>query len=128
MQTAAKGMSGILYEIVGEIVRFPIWWYTTGIVHAIQSLFRTWQQYVRTLAIGVWIKNFFVPMYGQYNIQGRIISVFVRGMQILFRGFAVCILSGVLVVVFIGYVALPLLATAFTIFHLTGGIFGLYVS
>lgn len=128
MQTAAKGIGGIFYEVVGDVVRFPIWWYTAGVIHTIQSLVRWWQHSARTLAIAVWIKNLFVPMYGQYNIQGRIISVVVRGAQIVFRGMALLCMTLVLVAAFAVYIGLPLIAFAFSLFHATGGIFGLYVS
>lgn len=126
MQTAARGLGGIFYELVGEVVRFPVWWYSTGIVHTVGSLFGVWQGYARTLAIGVWMKNLFVPMYGQYSIQGRIISVFMRLVQITFRGFALVLCALLLVVMFGLYVALPVTSAAFLFYHLTGGIFGLY--
>lgn len=119
-------MGGIFYELVVDAVRFPAWWYTTGLVHTIQSLFGVWQGYARTLAISVWIKNIFVPMYGQYSIQGRIISVFMRGAQIVFRSIAFGFVGALLMVIFVAYVALPVIAFAFAFYHATGGIFGIY--
>ncbi|MBI1908195.1 hypothetical protein HYS28_02130 [Candidatus Uhrbacteria bacterium] len=126
MQTAAKGVGGILYEVVVDALRFPAWWYTSGIVHTARSLVDVWRGYARMLAITVWMKNLFVPMYGQYNIQGRIISVFMRGVQIVFRGIALVVLAWVLVVLFVVYIALPVVAAAFVVYHATGGIFGFY--
>lgn len=119
-------MGGIFYELVGEVVRFPVWWYSTGILHTIGLLFGVWRGYARTLAIGVWMKNLFVPMYGQYSIQGRIISVFMRLVQIVFRGLALVLCGALLVVLFGLYVAMPVISSAFLFYHLTGGIFGLY--
>lgn len=127
MQTAAKGVGGIFYELVGEVIRFPVWWYTSGVVHTVRSLFDVWEGYGRSLAIGVWMKNILVPMYGQYSIQGRIISVFMRLVQIFFRGIALVVCGFVLAVVFGFYIAIPVVAAAFLVYHLTGGIFGLYV-
>lgn len=126
MQTVAKGTGGIVYELVFDVVRFPAWWYTTGIVHTLKSLFGMWQGYARMLAVMVWVKNIFVPMYGQYSVQGRIISVFMRGVQIVFRSIALTIAGGLMTLVFAAYVALPLFAFAFAFYHATGGIFGIY--
>jgi len=33
----------------------------------------------------IWVKNIFIPMYGQYNAIGRFISFFVRLFQIISR-------------------------------------------
>ncbi len=125
MQTVAKGLGNIVNEVIGEVVRFPIWWYSTGLVHAIASLFGTWRNYARRLAVAVWAKNILVPMYGQYNLQGRLISVFIRSVQIFFRSLLLFFAFLLTLVAFALYVALPIIAVSFLIFHLTGGIFGL---
>lgn len=39
----------------------------------------------KALGVFVWIKNIFRPMYGQTDWQGRLISFFVRVVQIFFR-------------------------------------------
>lgn len=39
----------------------------------------------KSLGILIWIKNIFRPMYGQTDWQGRLISLFVRIVQIIFR-------------------------------------------
>lgn len=41
----------------------------------------------RTQSFGlkIWIENFFVPMYGQYDITGRLVSVFMRFIVLLGR-------------------------------------------
>ncbi len=108
-----------------DLVYFPVWWYGAGLVHTMGSLFTSWRNYGRRLAVGVWVKNFFVPMYGQYSLQGRLISVFVRGVQILGRSFFWFLAGLGHLIAFALYVAVPIVAVAFLIFHLTGGIFGL---
>ena len=124
MQTAAKGARGGVGEFVSDVVRFPVWWYTTGAVHTATSLGQIARYYARTLGIAVWIRNLFVPMYGQYDWQSRVISLIVRSGQIFARGIALIVCTTVLFLVFALYLTLPLLAAVLFIFHVTGGFFG----
>ncbi len=119
MQTAVKGVGGVLGEVVGDVVRFPLWWYTTGVVHAATVLLHSVKYYARSLGIAVWIRNIFVPMFGQHDWQGRIISVFMRSAQIFFRGVALGIYAIVALALFVLYVAVPLCAFAFFLFHIS---------
>lgn len=64
---------------------FPIWWYSVGLFKFAKKVFLFWQQRALSLAILVWIKNLFVPMYGQADFVGRMISFFIRLIQIIFR-------------------------------------------
>jgi hypothetical protein len=59
------------------------------------------------LALFVWIKNIFTPMYGQYDWQGRLISLFMRIVQIIFRGFVMLICVGIAVALLIIWIILP---------------------
>lgn len=75
----------ILIKIVGDFLYFPIWWYTKG-------LYITWQWFLKRLATAdrrlslvLWLKHMFVPMYGQYNFWGRVISFFMRLIVLVFR-------------------------------------------
>ena len=126
MQTAAKGVGGVVNALVGDVVRFPVWWYTTGVVHTGSTLTNGVRYYARSLGIAVWIRNIFVPMYGQYDWQSRIISVFMRSAQIVVRGMGVVVAALIAVVLFALYVAVPLVAIAMLIFNVTGGVFGAY--
>lgn len=126
MQTAAKGAGGVVNELIGDVVRFPLWWYTTGVVYTATTLTNGVRYYARSLGIAVWIRNIFVPMYGQHDWQSRIISVFMRSAQIFFRGFGVCIWTCMSFLAFVVYIALPIVAAAFLLYHLTAGVFGLY--
>ena len=53
----------------------------------------------RSLALFVWIKNIFRPMYAQYDWAGILISFFVRLFQIIVRG-----------IFMLGWLALAILA------------------
>ena len=110
-------------DALTSVIRFPLWWYTRGLVDTASALARSVRTQATQLAIGVWIRNIFTPMYGQSDWQSRLISVLVRVAQILSRGIFLCFL----VVVYLGgfalYLIAPLVAIAGTLFHLFGSFF-----
>lgn len=73
--------------IILDFLRFPIWWYTEGIrsvgAWAAGSIRR------RETAVGLWVwaKNIFVPMYGQRDWQGRLVSFLFRVVFLVVRLF-----------------------------------------
>ncbi len=82
---AAKSIKFILRDLVLDILLWPIWWYGVGLKTAFGKMGETISQGNRELALSVWVKNLFKPMFGQYDWQGRIISFFMRVFQIIFR-------------------------------------------
>lgn len=78
------------FKIIGEIFKnilfFPIWWYSRGLFSTVEKevSFLSGQQ--NSLALMVWVRNIFKPMYGQTDWQGRFISFFMRLFQIMIRG------------------------------------------
>lgn len=113
------GALGILWEIGGDVLRFPQWWYGKGLIDAARTAIETINGYARRLGLRVWIKNIFTPMFGQYDWQSRIISVFMRCVNIIGRGFAVIIVAIVTFAIFLLYAVLPLVALIFGLFHAT---------
>lgn len=91
-------------DVFGSIVAFPFWWFTGGMIIAIRVWWKSIVDQYQSLALGVWIKNIFVPMFGQYDWEGRLISFFVRIIQIIFRSLIlvvwVCIVTIVLLIWF----------------------------
>ncbi|MEK7072199.1 MAG: hypothetical protein AAB969_01370 [Patescibacteria group bacterium] len=99
----------VLVEIIGEILYFPIWWYTKG---AKKFFLFFWQKVVvtqRGLGVGVWLANLFRPMYGQTDWQGQIISFIIRIFQIIVRSIVLIIWTLVLILAFLFWLLLPLL-------------------
>jgi hypothetical protein len=78
-------------DLAGSVPRFPVWWYTDGFFGVLgwirRSLAYRWQSY----NMAVWMKNFFVPMYGQYDLAGRLVSVFMRFIVFIGRLVALCV-------------------------------------
>lgn len=76
----------VLVSFVFECFYFPIWWYTRGALLMFQAGRRLARAGSELLSPAVWWRYLFVPMYGQYNWQGRIISFLVRLVQGIVRG------------------------------------------
>lgn len=75
-------------EVAFVVIYFPFWWYSFGFVRFLGSLGQFLKRKQEELALLVWIKNIFRPMYGQSDILGRLISFFIRIIQIIFRAIA----------------------------------------
>ncbi|MEK7529392.1 MAG: hypothetical protein AAB570_00545 [Patescibacteria group bacterium] len=112
----------LVIDVIVGVVGFPLWWYTRGLVRFARFVWQTLADYQATLGIVVWVKNIFVPMYGSYDIPGRIISFFMRLAMILFRGIALIILFLIALAVVIVYLGLPILVMLMILYHALGGL------
>ena len=75
-------------EFILDILYFPIWWYSGGVKHTgvfCLNLFRGANNF---LAPGLWLQNITVPMFGQYDWQGRLVSFFMRLINVIGRSIA----------------------------------------
>lgn len=75
----------ILSEIIIGIIFFPFWWYSKGLFKVLIFVKNFIKNKEKSLALLIWIKNIFTPMYGQEDWQGRLISFAVRVIQIIAR-------------------------------------------
>ncbi len=102
MGEMALAMGGLA---IRDIVGFPVWWYTKGVAYMLQKLLFSAKKQAAFFAVQIWVRNLFVPMYGQYDWQSRIISFVVRLLQIIVRSFAyvvwLCVLAAVAVCYFV---------------------------
>ena len=108
----------ILGEIGRDILYFPVWWYTRGLMLFFKKLVVFLRNREKSLALLVWIKNIHRPMYGQHDWQGMLISFFMRAAQIIIRSIAMLFWLIVAVAVFCFWLALPILAIYEIIFQL----------
>lgn len=110
----------LIIDLFGGAVGFPFWWYSKGLVRWSRFVWNWYNDYRAYLGVGVWIKNIFVPMYGSYDIPGRIISFFMRVVMIALRSIGTLILTVVMVVVYLAYIVLPLLVVGMVVYNLIG--------
>jgi len=99
----------ILLETIIDILLFPFWWYTRGAWRAVLYCARLFKYGNESLNPGLWLKNIFVPMFGQYDIQGRIISFLMRFAQIIARSIGLFLWLIVCVALFFCWLAIPLI-------------------
>lgn len=76
----------IIREIFGDFFYFPIWWYTSGFANQTKRSLLFLENRSKGLSFFIWIKNIFVPMYGQSDWQGKLISFVFRIINIIIRG------------------------------------------
>lgn len=114
--------SEVAATMVGDLVYFPVWWYSTGLGEAASFALRALRGYSRTLGLSVWVQNLFVPMYGQNDWQSRIISFFMRLVQIIGRVIILAVWSLMILSLLTLYVAAPVLLISLALYHLLGGL------
>lgn len=98
----------VFLDLVGSVIHFPFWWYVTGFFGVLHWVGRSLSFHWRSYGIPLWVKNFFVPMYGQYDFAGRLTSVFMRFFVLLFRLMSFFILSGLYLLAIVAWLAAPL--------------------
>jgi hypothetical protein len=120
MKSRVGAIAQLLFvDLVGSILWFPVWWYTRGLQRVIDLAYATIVYRIRAYAFGVWIRNFFVPMYGLHDWTSRLISVFMRLVVLIGR----CIGLLVEIIVYaIGIAAWIILPPAALILAIQGGV------
>ena len=110
-------------DLIGGVVGFPIWWYTHGLFTMAKWAGGSVRSASQYLGLGVWIKNLFVPMYGETAIAGRLISFAVRLFMIVIKGIGVLLWSVFAFVAFAVYVSILPLAVLGLVYHGVGAAF-----
>jgi|SRR3989338_9977544 len=108
----------ILAEIFQDFLYFPLWWYSRGLVNLLIGVKKFLIYKQKYLALLVWIKNIFKPMYAQYDWQGKLISFFMRAAQIIYRSMIMIFWLILSLALIIFWVILPILAIYEIIFQL----------
>ncbi len=117
-----SGERSVVVEIALDILKFPLWWYTSGLLLMLNWCGRTLKGYAQFMGIGVWVKNIFVPMFGQHDWQSRMISIFMRIIQIIARSMALVFIAIGIVLVFGMYLAAPALIIGLALWNFLGSL------
>jgi hypothetical protein len=110
MPIARSAGKAVFYDVGGGLVAAPIFWYTRGLADAGKWCVRFWKDGWNRFGLGVWVKNLFIPMYGQTDITGRLISFFMRLVEIVGRFIIMIVWAVFTVAFFVFYVGAPLFA------------------
>lgn len=70
-----------------SIFSFPIWWYSEGFELAWKHCKSRAENILRSTGFVIFLRNIAQPMYGDTTRQGRIISVFLRLILLVFLFF-----------------------------------------
>ena len=100
-------LKAVFIDTIADFLYTPLWWYTRGLWRQMRGTVGSLAKQQRDLAIAVWLKNLFVPMYGQYDITGRIISFFMRLAQIVGRAIVLVIWVALLLMWLVVWILIP---------------------
>lgn len=100
-------------DTIADFLYFPVWWYTRGFLRQIKGAGGSIIVRQDALAIDIWIKNIMKPMYGQYDIVGRLISFFMRLFQIFARTIMLIVWTAVLVIWLMTWLMIPVAVVYF---------------
>ncbi|MDO8505679.1 MAG: hypothetical protein Q7S48_03830 [bacterium] len=100
-------LRAVLGATVADFLYTPIWWYTRGLFKQLKGIAVSLGVRQEALAIDIWLKNLFVPMYGQYDLTGRLISFFMRLFQIIVRSIAFIIWAALLLIWLLAWILIP---------------------
>lgn len=117
---AVLAVKYLAVDIVGSFLYFPVWWFTAGAWRAAKICARTVRSQATTFGVAVWLKNLFTPMYGLRDIQGRIISFFMRLFIIIWYSVILLLMSVLMTAVFVAWLAVPVIAISQLWIQLTG--------
>ena len=95
-------------EFLWHLIYFPIWWYTGGIKYAFIFCLGLVRTANFNLAPGLWLRNIFIPMFGQTDFQGRLMSFFMRFVNVVFRSIAISIWIVIVFLIFLLWPAFPI--------------------
>ena len=108
-------------EFIWHVVFFPVWWYSLGARQVGLGCWHLLQAGSMRLAPGLWLRNLLVPMYGQTDWQGRLMSVFMRISNVIIRGAALLAWLAIVILLWLAWIAFPIFVVAM-IFESTNNI------
>jgi len=97
-------------EFLLDVVRFPYWWYSGGLKDLLSWVRQSFKEARQRLALGIFARSFFKPMYQDYSWQGRLISLAARFFILilkLVRWLGWCLFYGLIIILWL--VLLPLI-------------------
>lgn len=97
----------IAFEFLLDVMYFPLWWYFGGAKLVGIKCIHLFQDTNMSLAPLLWLKNIFVPMFGQTDWQGRLTSIFMRFVNIIGRSIALIFATFFIVCLFFVWLLIP---------------------
>jgi hypothetical protein len=99
----------LFIDLIGEVLYFPIWWYTRGLKRVVLFIWHSIKKLARNLSLKIMITSLFRPMFAQHDRAGRIISFFMRLILLVSRIVVFVLFSVLYSVILIFWLVLPVL-------------------
>jgi len=99
----------LIQELFAEVYRFINHYYIGGskyIFSKVQDFFRDIDYY---LALGITVRHFFEPLYGDYSIVGRILGIIFRSIRVIIALVIYVILSIIVFFIYLLWIFFPLI-------------------
>ena len=77
----------IFLDIIGDFIYWPVWWYTVGLKDRFVLAWQQIREMWCSLAVGLWLRHIFTPMYADYTLLGRLISFPIRLLVLAWKFF-----------------------------------------
>jgi hypothetical protein len=101
----------MLLETAFDIAYFPVWWYTKGLKRVFFGCVHLVSSANASMAPGLWLRNMFVPMFGQTDWQGRLMSIFMRFVNVIGRTIGLVVWTCAIIMLCLFWVFSPLMLT-----------------
>jgi len=108
MNTYKIFFKDLFLDTIWEVLYFPIWWYSRGLKKAALFCWQKVNDGWRVLALSIFLKSFFVPMYSQKGWDAYALSLATHFIQLLWRMFLMVFWTGLWLFVLILWIALPI--------------------
>ncbi len=110
----------ILVEIILDVLYFPVWWYSKGLLRAVRWARNSAAFHLqRRVALRIWLRNMFKPMYGDYSKEGRIISIAFRFIILIWKLIIAGLWIIVLWILVLLWIALPAAVVYYIVYQVT---------
>lgn len=120
-QNSAVSITKYIFgEVIGDFIYAPVWWYTRGFLKFLGILRDHLHDFERSLGLKLWVRSLGKPMYGQYDIAGKIISFLMRMVVLFGRFIAFVVYFIFIVIIALAWLAVPLIVVWQIFRNLTG--------
>ena len=105
---AYSSLQFVVVDIIGDVLSWPLWWYSRGFLKTARFCLNSIKDEYQRSGLGIWLKNLFIPMFGQYDWEGRIISFFARLIQVIFRSLIILFWSAIYLALILVWLIAPI--------------------
>jgi len=109
----------VALKLVWDLLYFPIWWYSIGLKERFLKFLKQMKDVERRLALKIWLKNMFVPMYGFYDFSSRVVSFFIRVIMLIYKLASFVFWLVFYLILFLIYILLPIFVVYVFLFSLS---------